>query len=203
MEEGVDTRFNDGAVDRSGRLWADSMGNETSPGVVPPGLGNLYVMDCSVSNEVHKRAASLDLGNGIDWSVDNQTMFYTDSIPKKIYAADYDASTGQIKNQRVAVDFSKYEIGLPDGCTIDANNKLWVACYFGACVCCFDVSTGQLVEKIDLNTKGITSVAFGGPHMNQLFVTTANRDYENGGAIFRIDGLSTRGLPTNYANEVK
>ena len=45
--------------------------------------------------------------------------------------------------KRVLVDFEAIgTLGLPDGMTVDTEDKIWVACFYGAKVVQFDPKTG-------------------------------------------------------------
>ncbi len=83
-------RFNDGAVDSRGRFWAGSMGG--------PGEGTLYRLDPDGS--VHIMIPGVSTPNGIGWSLDDTIMYFTDSVPRVIYAFNYDAVSGNIVNRR-------------------------------------------------------------------------------------------------------
>ena len=75
--------FNDGAVDRQGRFWAGTIGRPTSS----PN-NSLYRLDPDRS--VHRMETGITISNGIGWSPDNKTMYFTDSLPRIIYAYDFD-----------------------------------------------------------------------------------------------------------------
>ncbi|NIR95786.1 MAG: SMP-30/gluconolactonase/LRE family protein, partial [Gammaproteobacteria bacterium] len=78
------SRFNDGAVDRNGRFWAGTMGDDEN--------NALYRLDPDGS--LHTMEKNVIIANGIGWSPDNKTMYFTDSPRNTIYAYDYDAATG-------------------------------------------------------------------------------------------------------------
>ena len=46
-------------------------------------------------------------------------------------------------NERVAVDLSSEKDVLPDGCCMDAEDKLWVACMRAGRITRFDPQTGK------------------------------------------------------------
>lgn len=66
-----------------------------------------------------------------------------------------------------------------------------------------DPLTGELLQTINLPSLQITSVAFGGPNLNEMYVTSANlrltakdlKKYPSPGCTFRITGLGVKGLP--------
>nr|XP_024214286.1 uncharacterized protein LOC106689058 isoform X2 [Halyomorpha halys] len=100
--------------------------------------------------------------------------------------------------------------GFPDGMTIDKDGNLWVALFGRSEVVCIDPSSGEILDKVDMPACHVTSVAWGGPNLEDLYVTTGNFrpegskfpkmtvvSPENDGCVFKITGLSTSGLPMN------
>jgi len=207
-KNGEDNRLNDAKCDPAGRLWAGSMGCEPSPAVVERGMGILGCL--GVDGAWHQHLEKIDISNGLAWTKD--AMYYIDSIPRKVYAFDYD-NEGAISPQRVAVDFADHggeesmkEFGFPDGCCIDAEGMLWVACFSAAKVVRFNPSTGALLGFIKFPTNNITSCCWGGSHYSDLYVTCGRRgvseeefrtNQSTAGSIFKISGLGVQGLPPN------
>lgn len=68
------------------------MGYEEVPGVVPKGEGNLYCLSTDLT--ISKQATDIDLSNGLDWTSDNKIMYFIDSVPRKVYAFDFDLAAG-------------------------------------------------------------------------------------------------------------
>ena len=58
---------------------------------------------------------------------------------------------------------------------IDAEGMLWIAMFGGGCVTRWDPISGQLLERLELPCRQVTSCCFGGPDLDQLFITTARR----------------------------
>jgi len=208
----VATRINDAKADRNGRLWFGTMNTEWSDekmNVVHEGMGSLYTADgfkadrCTPVRVIKQQTTPVDLGAGCDWSPDNKTMYFGDSGKRVVYAYDYDATSGKIGNERVAVDFRKQDVGtdfgVVDSVCVDASGHIWVACYGGGAVCCFDKETGKMVTRVPIPCLGATGCCFGGPNMDQLFVTTVGdaAGWAHGGDVYRVDGLQARGQPTN------
>ena len=160
-------RFNDAAVDHAGRVWVGSMDlNEKEP------LGTLYRLDSggTLTPVVHGATVS----NGIGWSPDGTRMYYNDSPMRRIDVFDYDQATGEASQRRMFADLSA-ERGFPDGLTVDADGCVWVAMFAGSTLRRF-TPAGRPDAVIPLPVSQPTSVAFGGPGMADLFVTTAYRD---------------------------
>ncbi|MGM5470778.1 SMP-30/gluconolactonase/LRE family protein [Flavobacteriaceae bacterium LMO-SS05] len=161
-------RFNDGKCDPSGRFWVGSMAFDETPKAA-----HLYMVNGK--GETTLKLDSVSISNGIVWTKDKKTMYYIDTPTSEIKAFDYDDTTGNISNPRVAVKVHD-SLGFPDGMTIDEHDRLWVGMWNGNAVICFDPITGKLVSKIDVPAHNVTSCAFGGKDLDTLFITTASVD---------------------------
>jgi sugar lactone lactonase YvrE len=184
-------RFNDGKVDRAGRFWAGSM--------TPQGASSaLYRLDPDLA--VHRMVSDITISNGIGWSPDNQTMYYVDSNRLVIYAFDFDSNTGEISQQR---DFVKFGVnfGVPDGLTVDSEGFIWCAVYDGWMVVRLDPQ-GKIVEEVRMPVARPSSVAFGGQHLDELYITCIaeglsleeKEQQPMAGDLFMVK-LGVRGLP--------
>lgn len=179
-------RMNDGACDPAGRLWAGTMANDLSPSA-----GSLYRINTTLQVTTVRRDVSIS--NGLDWSPDGRTFYFTDSTTKRVDAYDFDVDTGEISNGRVLVELP-HQIATPDGMAVDAEGTIWVAMWDGGCVQRFSPE-GVLLETLILPVLRPTSVAFGGPALDQLFITSARngltpwqlQDQPHAGAIFVLE----------------
>lgn len=161
-------RFNDGKCDLQGRLWAGTMSvieTETQ--------GTLYRV--TGPDAVKAQHGPVTISNGLAWTADASTMYYIDSPTRRVDAFDFKAETGEISQQRTAVALPE-GIGYPDGMTIDAEDKIWVALWAGWGVGRFDPTTGEMLAKVEVPVECVTSCCFGGPDMTDLYITTASRD---------------------------
>lgn len=175
-------RFNDGAVDSKGRFWAGSMGGAKE--------GVLYRLDPDGS--LHTMLSEIGVPNGIGWSPDDTVMYFTDSPLQVIYAFDYDSATGNIAHGRKFIEVPTSS-GSPDGLTVDSEGYIWSVCWDGARVIRYapDGSIDRVVEVPALRT---TSCVFGGPDMNELYITSATtglneeqlKQYPLSGDLFRL-----------------
>ena len=159
-------RFNDGKVDRSGRLWAGTMDR-----LEREASGSLYRLDPDRSWQ--RIDSGYKVTNGPAFSRDGRTMYHTDSAWQIVYAFDL-AEDGSASNRRVHLRFGEGD-GYPDGMTVDAQDCLWIAFWDGWCVRRFSPAGERLVE-LSVPAQRPTSCAFGGPDLDQLFITTASRD---------------------------
>ncbi len=117
-------RFNDGAVDPQGRFWAGTIAAE--PEQRP--TARLYRLDPDRS--VHTLASGVGVANGIGWSLDHRTMYFTDSPRRVIYAYDFDPETGAIDRRRPFARLAD-EDGVPDGLAVDSQGFVWSAIWDG------------------------------------------------------------------------
>ena len=62
-------------------------------------MGNLYSM--SRDHTLTKQLDQISISNGMDWTDDNSVMFYIDSVPRKVYAFDFDLAAGTISRSLV------------------------------------------------------------------------------------------------------
>ncbi|MCG3148077.1 MAG: 6-deoxy-6-sulfogluconolactonase [Verrucomicrobiae bacterium] len=184
-------RFNDGKCDPAGRFWAGTM-----PVAGSEPLGNLYCL--FPDHRVERKLTGIGCSNGIVWSLDHKTMYFIDTRLQRVDAFDYDLATAHIGNRRVAFAVPK-ELGYPDGSTLDADGMLWIAHWGGACVTRWNPATGQHLATVKFPTPQITSCAFGGPKLDQLYVTSARIGQETdplAGALFCVD-VGVKGIPAN------
>ena len=186
-------RFNDGKCDRQGRFWVGSIdANEVDPS------GTLYRVNGS--GNVSGALSGLTVANGLGWSPDDKTMYFTDSGHGAIYAFDFDAETGSIENRRTFAQVNSDD-GVPDGLCVDAEGFVWSAHWDGWRITRYDPD-GRIDRIIGMPVPMVTSLAFGGENLSQMFVTTARLDMTEeqlkeaplAGGLFMIDaGVS--GLP--------
>jgi L-arabinonolactonase len=188
-------RLNDGKVDRSGRFLAGSMDTmEEGP------HGALYRLDLDFS--LHKLDDGIVISNGPCWSPDGATFYFTDSATGDIWAYDYDQATGAPSKRRTFVSVDRSRGGGADGSTIDAEGYLWNALVYDGRIVRYDPA-GRIDRIIDMPVKKITSVMFGGPNLDILFVTSMAKpplprfpgDGPLRGSLFAIHDLGVRGLP--------
>jgi gluconolactonase len=99
------------------------------------------------------------------------------------------------------MDWKKHDLqGVPDGMTIDTDGNLWIANFDGSVVVKYDPRTGTLLQTIKIPALQVTSVAFGGKNLDELYVTTASmhiREKQDPprGAVFKVTGLGVKGYP--------
>lgn len=167
-QDNPDTRLNDGRADRQGRFWAGSMVESGDQGG-----GALYCLDQQL--QVTSKVSGLSISNGLCWSPDSTVMYHTDTPSRRINAYDFDATTGAIANQRCLV---RTEKGcFPDGSTVDSEGYIWNA-QWGASQVVRYSPAGEVDFILPLPVSQPTCVAFGGPQLDRLFVTSATQGFD-------------------------
>lgn len=157
-------RFNDGKVDPEDRFWVGSLDDTNFPA-----SGALYSVAANGTSRRHLH--DIRCANGIGWTADRATMYFTDSMRRVIWQYDFDAATGAISNQR---DFAHIAgPAVPDGLAVDEDGCVWSALWDGGAIVRFDPQ-GREIERVALPLLRPTSCAFGGPDRRTLFVTSAS-----------------------------
>jgi sugar lactone lactonase YvrE len=161
-----DNRFNDAKCDRQGRFWAGTMGDKhwDQPS------GALYRLD--PGGAITRLQRDVICANGMGWSPDNRTMYFTESFRYAVFAYDFDAATGTISNRRVFAEVDRASGGFPDGLTVDAEGHVWsVHNAIGRIV--RYTPAGQIERVIEVPVPRPCGVTFGGEELDTLYITTA------------------------------
>ena len=186
-------RLNDAKIDPAGRfvvgtLMIDESPNVTSQLIVVQPDGRLDQLD-----------GDLTLSNGLAWSPDGSVLYSIDTVPRMLYARDYDATTGTAGPRRVLIAFD--EGVYPDGMCVDAEGQLWVAIWGGGRVRRY-TPEGVLTRRIEVPSPHTSCVAFAGPDLATMVITTARKDLDDdqlaefplSGRLFTLDA-GVHGLP--------
>lgn len=188
-------RYNDGKCDPAGRFWIGTMSlNEE------PGAGNLYQFTTDIG--IQKKLSNVTISNGLAWSLDNKTFYYIDTPCFEVWAYDYDINTGNIENKKVVIQIPPSE-GYPDGMSIDEEGMLWIAHWDGWQVARWNPNTGEKLLSVQIPAARVTSCCFGGPNLNDLYITTAKVGLSKedealqplAGSLFYIRNLPFKGVP--------
>lgn len=156
-------RFNDAAFDPGGRLWAGTMST-----VRAPGTAALYrVADGAVQVAI----AGATISNGLDWNLDYTVLYWIDSTAQRIDAIEFDLDRGRLGARRAFARIDPLD-GLPDGLAVDAGDGVWVALFGGGELRRY-LPDGSLDARFQLPVTNPTSLAFGGPDLSELYVTSA------------------------------
>lgn len=159
-----ENRFNDAKCDAQGQLWAGTMSLDAARN-----SGALYRIGADYAWQ--RMDTPFTVANGLDWSPDGRTFYFTDSSAGAIYAYPFDPERGALGKRRI---FARIEPGdgRPDGLTVDAEGCLWSALWDGWCIRRFDPQ-GRVMQDLRVPVPRPTSVTFGGPDLKTLFITSA------------------------------
>ncbi|MDQ0957980.1 sugar lactone lactonase YvrE [Streptomyces sp. B4I13] len=182
-------RMNEGGCDPDGRFYCGSMAYDKRPGA-----GTLYRL--TPDGSVAVILTGVTISNGLEWSADGTHAYYNDTPTQRIAVFDYDSESG-LTGQRTFVTVPA-DAGRPDGLTVDAQGGVWVALNNGSAVRRYS-PTGVLDEVIELPARKVTACTFGGPHLDELFITTSREDLAPSedplaGSLFRAR-VDVSGLP--------
>ena len=194
-EDRPGNRFNDGKCDPWGRFWAGSMAYDFAAGA-----GSLWRVNADFS--CVRQRQGLTISNGLAWSQDRGTLYLIDSPTRQVLAFPLTPSGDLLGEATPCITIPKAWDALPDGMCIDAEGKLWIALFGGGAVTRWDPVSGLLLERLELPCRQVTSCCFGGPNLDQLFMTTARREMDAAaieaeplaGGLFQAD-VGVKGLP--------
>jgi sugar lactone lactonase YvrE len=189
----LDSRFNDVIADPHGRVFCGTMSTDKR-------TGRLYRLDLDGSLEV--MLEGIRCSNGLAFTRDLKSLYYTDSFAQEIYLFDYSIEDGTLSNRRVYAKFED-EDGLPDGATIDSAGRLWSALWDGGAVARIGPD-GKIETKIEFPARKVSSITFGGADYTDMYVTTAGgnireTDGELAGSLFRCKS-KVPGVPEFYSH---
>ncbi|MFK7832544.1 MAG: SMP-30/gluconolactonase/LRE family protein [Winogradskyella sp.] len=171
-------RYNDGIADPKGRVIIGTMGYPE----IKKNIGNVYSY---YKGEYKVIIKNTTISNGLAFSLDEKFLYFIDTPVKKVAKYKYDLDSGDVVFDSYVIEFNGK--GSPDGMTIDDKGMLWIAEWGGSCVSQWNPLTGELLNKIELPHKNVTSCCF--DNNANLYITTAMDDTDanpNGGGLFYI-----------------
>ncbi|XP_023940248.1 regucalcin [Bicyclus anynana] len=194
-----DNVINEGKADSEGRFWFGTKGPQSGHHVQPDKAAFYSISQASFSRpRAHLRPVTIS--NGLTWALNNSVLYYIDSPTQKIEAFDFDPENGELSGRRTILDITMYgyEDAIPDGMTIDSKGHLWVAIMFGGTILHIDPDKREIVYGYKLPVSHTTSLCWGGPALDELFVTTSRYKLKEplAGAIFTIRGTGSYGVPS-------
>jgi sugar lactone lactonase YvrE len=172
--EGV-TGFNDLTTDREGAVLVGALRYRPMAGEAPV-AGEVWRVGPDGSRAIVAR--DIEWVNGLGLSPDGETLYVSDFQRAQVLA--YELASG---TRRVFADSPR---GSCDGLTVDADGGVWVALGPGGGIAHLDAA-GGVVEIVDVPAEFVSSVAFAGPELRQLLITTV-------GALYRAPA-PVAGLP--------
>lgn len=191
-------RVNDGKCDARGRFIAGTMdGSER--------LGAAALYQLLPDGALERLLPDVALSNGLDWNLAGDRLYYIDTTTRRVDVLEYDVDTGRVGERQTFADL-KDAAGRPDGLTVDAEGGVWVAVARAGMLHRYEPD-GRLDTVVQLPTRMVTSCAFGGSDLRDLFVTSSRAllpEAERAndpvaGAVFVLQGLGVTGrLPHKF-----
>lgn len=165
-------RFNDGKADPQGRLWVGTIHEPRDRAAAA-----LYRWQ---GGRFDRMAGDVTVSNGLAWSPDGATLYWSDTQAHRIDALDFDGEDGSLSRRRVFAQFAPKPSsgagagygGRPDGAAMDCEGALWVAMFEGQRLLRLS-SEGAVLAQWPLPVRCPTMPCFGGADLRTLFVTTA------------------------------
>ena len=199
-------RFNDGKADPQGRFWVGTIYEPRDPP-----LAGLYRWS---EGKLTRTAGKVTVSNGLAWSPDGRTLYWSDTKAHTVYAFDFNPADGSLSRQRVFVQFPAKQPGQdladyggrPDGAAMDSEGAYWCAMFEGQRLLRLS-SAGEVLRDIRLPVRCATMPCFGGHDLKTLYVTTSreNRPADElaaqplAGCVLHMR-VEVSGLPVNFAS---
>ena len=122
-------------------------------------------------------------------------FYLVDSVPGLLWSWRFEPDEGTLTERCLVSD--NLGSGIPDGLAVDEEGYLWIA-FFGSGRIRRFSPTGSLATEIQLPLRFPTSVCFGDPGLDTLFVTSAQgpQPESHAGQLLALDP-SVSGLPTH------
>jgi len=192
-------RLNDGRCDHSGRFIVGTMWPETRDRRFD---GSLYSID--PTGAVETLETDVGVPNGLVFDPARERMYWADTFHATIWKWDYDVDTGARSNKQVFFNYADHEDapGLPDGGCLDSEGYYWSASVTGWALTRISPA-GDVDRRIELPVAKPTMLAFGGPDLTTIYVTSidggevdeARMQGVKAGSLLRVDGVGIAGVP--------
>jgi sugar lactone lactonase YvrE len=195
-------RCNDAKADPAGRVWFGRLAIDHTRGAA-----SLCRLDSDLSATTV--IDNISIPNGLDWTADGATLYFAESLSRTLTAYDFDVASGRLGDAR-QLPWPGPEIGLPegavpDGFILDSEGCIWLATWDGRCVLRL-APDGAVLDRIELPVGQVSSCAFGGPDLEDLYIATGREDFgleddarePNAGGLFRVRP-GVRGVPPRLA----
>jgi sugar lactone lactonase YvrE len=207
----VTTRFNDGKADPAGRFWGGTMYEPRDAQ-----KAKLYSLEWRLGETplIKTQAGEATVGNGLAWSPDGTTVYWSDTSSHQTRAWDWGIGVNQLRNERVLRQWpakpAGWQSGMPgyggrpDGAAVDAEGNYYCAMFEGARIVKLSPA-GELMADIPVPAQCPTMPCFGGADLKTLYLTTALSKrpahelatYPHTGCIFSMQ-VDVPGLPVNF-----
>lgn len=181
---------NDLCLDPKGGFYFTDPGDSDDKKVI----GTIHFVDAA--GKTHLVASKLAFPNGIVLRPDGKTLLVAESKRNRVIAYTVTAP-GKVGPLKVFADLPK-KAGeqiddQPDGMCLDVEGNLYVAHYGMKQVQVLDTD-GNVIRRYPGGNLTTSNVGFGGPKMDQLYITGGLGKEAGPGGLFRIDLVGAKGL---------
>lgn len=165
--EAAKSRFNDGRVDPWGNFWCGSLWE-------PQDMNGALLCRVTPSLQLEVKARDIKISNGVAFSPDRRWMYHSDTPNEVLFRYPLDENGEPGSRER----FRQFDAkgGLPDGAAVDSEGFYWSAQFDGSRIVRIDPVSAQIVDEIALPVRWPTMVAFGGPDLKTLYITSSRED---------------------------
>ena len=139
----------------------------------PPERGSLWRLNRSDQTAPLALRDGITISNSIAFSPEGDRMYFADSPTQKILVFPLDPEFGSLGKEDVFAELSGN--AYPDGSDVDAQGRLWNAEWANGRITAYNPD-GSVAARLDLPVSQPTCIAFGGPELDLLFVTSARED---------------------------
>jgi len=186
-EPGVGIRMNDGRTDPNGRFIVGSMFEDTR---AEKFVGSLHQIE--PDGTARQLRGDVGVANGCAFDVERGLMYWADTPTQNVLMYDYDLTTGEQRNERLFFNYSTVD-GKPDGACCDADGYYWSASVRGWALTRV-APDGTVERRIELPVELPTMPCFGGPNLDQLFITSIADGDDDPTSVERRRGVAAGAL---------
>ncbi|OXA54747.1 Regucalcin [Folsomia candida] len=177
----------DGKCDSQGRYWTGiAKFVDMRMAELDEGKGSIFSLSGNLGYKLAEE--NYTVPNGLGWNKEGTKLFWNDLTRRQMYV---------VANRKILLDYKnnpQLEGSFPDGLCTDVNGNVWIANWKGKSVVKVDGETGTLLDTITLPTTNVTSLCFGGPNYDSMYVTTTSINLDlttvqgepDAGKLFRI-----------------
>jgi gluconolactonase len=182
---------NDLTLDTNGGFYFSDPGGSNLENLI----GTIHYVE--KGGKTHLLDSGLAFPNGIVLTPDGKKLYLAESQKNRVHVYEV-TGPGKVGGRKVFAELPSKKAesmqidNQPDGMCLDAAGNLYVAHYGMKQVQVLDPS-GKLIRQYDGGNVTTSNVAFGGPRMDQLFITGGIGPEAGEGGLFRID-LGVKGL---------
>ncbi|MBI2727782.1 MAG: SMP-30/gluconolactonase/LRE family protein [Polaromonas sp.] len=214
LHDPASSRFNDGKADPAGRFWVGTIYEPRNAA-----KAQLYSLDARTPMPgqmygLRVMAGGATTANGLAWSPDAKTIYWSDTPSHTIRAWDWDIDANTMGGERI---FKRWPAkpagwqsgmpgydGRPDGAAVDVQGNYYVAMFEGARVLKLSPQ-GEVLTDIPVPTQCPTMPCFGGADLHTLYLTSARQNrpdaelqtYPDSGCVFSMQ-VDVPGMPVNF-----